>query len=73
MRMLAGSLLCSECECKKRFIGVNNMDFSELEEYCTKCSCCGSWILKDNDTANKTYQAISNKWAEEFMKEITKK
>jgi hypothetical protein len=28
---------------------------------------CGDWIFKEQELANKTYNAISVKWAEEFM------
>ncbi len=65
--MAESGLICSESECKKRLTDVKNMSYSELEQYNVKCCDCGSWILKDNDIANQTYHAISNKWAEEFM------
>lgn len=48
------------------------MTFSELEKYNVKCCHCGSWIIKDNEVANKTYHAISNRWAEEFMNKLIK-
>jgi hypothetical protein len=70
--MDCGSLLCSEAECKRRLADVKNMDFGELEEYCIKCAKCGNWLLKENETANKTYEAVSNRWAEEFMSNLMK-
>ncbi|WP_024954401.1 hypothetical protein [Sulfurospirillum arcachonense] len=65
-------LKCTEAECKKRFNEVKSMDFTTLEQYNTKCANCGGWIFKDAIVANKTYNAISNKWAEEFMNNIIK-
>jgi hypothetical protein len=70
--MDCGSILCTESECKRRFADVKNMDLSELEKYCTKCAKCGNWLFKDNEIANKTYEAISNRWAEEFMSNLMK-
>lgn len=61
------TIICTEAECKKRLADVKNMGFEELERYCVKCSKCGNWILKENEIANKTYEAVSNRWAEEFM------
>jgi 1-deoxy-D-xylulose 5-phosphate reductoisomerase len=60
-------LSCSSAECKRKFYGVKNMSFEELEKYNTKCSNCGDWIFKEQEIANKTYNAVSNRWAEEFM------
>lgn len=66
-------LSCSESECKKRLADVKEMSFSDLEKYNTKCGNCGDWIFKEQEMANKTYNAVSNKWAEEFMKKTTKR
>lgn len=66
-------LLCSNAECKKRFSAVNIMSFEELEKYNTKCANCGDWIFKEQEIANKTYNAISNKWAEEFTKKTIRR
>lgn len=71
--MAGSNIECSESECKRRCAEVKNMSFAELQKFNTKCANCGSWILKDNDTANKTYEAVSTKWAEEFMNEIMKR
>jgi 2-keto-3-deoxy-6-phosphogluconate aldolase len=71
--MSSSAITCSESECKKRLADVKNMSFEELERYNVKCANCGSWTLKDNDVANKTYHAISNRWAEEFMNQQMKK
>jgi len=43
------------------------MSFSELEKYNSQCGSCGDWIFKEQEIANKTYNAVSVKWAEEFM------
>ena len=61
------ALKCTNSECKKRLMDVKNMSFIELEKYNTKCCSCGDWIFKVQEVANKTYNAISNRWAEEFM------
>lgn len=66
-------LLCSNAECKKRLADVKNMSFAELEKYNTKCGNCGDWIFKEQEIANKTYNAVSNKWAEEFTKKTIKR
>ncbi len=66
-------LSCTDAECKKRFSRVNNMSFNELEKYNTKCSNCGDWIFKEQKMANKTYNAVSVKWAEEFMNKQLKR
>jgi len=60
-------LECSDSECKKRLSQVEGMSFSELEKYNRKCGDCGDWIFKEQEIANKTYNAVSVKWAEEFM------
>jgi len=49
------------------------MNFSELEKYNKKCGNCGDWIFKEQEVANKTYNAVSVKWAEEFMNQQLKK
>lgn len=67
------NLTCSILECKKRLLDVNKMSFAELEKYNKRCGECGNWILKDSAIANKTYHAVSSKWAEEFMNNIMKK
>ncbi len=61
------ALKCSDMECKKRFSEAKNMSFDELEKFNKKCASCGDWIFKEQEIANKTYNAISSKWAEEFM------
>ena len=66
-------LKCSVAECKKRLVDVKNMGFSDLEKYNTKCQNCGDWIFKEEEVANKTYNAVSNKWAEEFMNNMIKR
>lgn len=67
------ALKCSDSECKKRLGQVKHMSFSELEKYNTQCANCGDWIFKEQEVANKTYNAVSVKWAEEFMKEQLKR
>ena len=67
------ALKCTDSECKKRLTDVKNMSFSELEKYNTKCASCGDWIFKEQEVANKTYNAVSVKWAEEFMNKQLKK
>lgn len=49
------------------------MSFAELEKYNTQCANCGDWIFKEQEIANKTYNAVSNKWAEEFTKKTSKR
>jgi len=49
------------------------MSLAELEEYATRCSTCGNWILKDDQTAHATYMKISTKWAESFNKALLEK
>jgi hypothetical protein len=66
-RIFVKALKCSNFECRKKLTQVKNMSFSELEKYNTQCSNCGDWIFKEQELANKTYNAISVKWAEEFM------
>jgi|GEM_PF-651233 hypothetical protein len=66
-------LKCSLSECKARLKAVENMSLAELEEYATRCSTCGNWILKDDPVAHETYMKISNKWAEAFNKDLLKK
>jgi len=66
------ALKCSDAECKKRAADVKNMSLSELEKYNTKCANCGDWIFKEQEVANKTYNAVSVKWAEEFMNQQLK-
>jgi hypothetical protein len=63
-------LKCSVAECKKRLADVKSMSFSELEKYNTKCQSCGDWIFKEQEVANKTYNAVAVKWSEEFMKKM---
>lgn len=65
-------IMCSESDCKKRLADVKNMSFEDLEKYCIRCGTCGDWILKNNKVANKTYEAVSNRWAEEFMNSTMK-
>ncbi|WP_263833766.1 hypothetical protein [Sulfurospirillum oryzae] len=60
------SLKCSIAECKARLIEIDSMDLAQLETYATKCATCGNWILKDDPVANKTYEKVSLRWAEEF-------
>ena len=67
------ALKCTDSECKKRLIKVKSMSFSELEKHNTKCGSCGDWIFKEQDVANKTYNAVSVKWAEEFMNQQLKR
>jgi len=66
-------LSCSDSECRKRLTDVKTMSFEELEKYNTKCGNCGDWLFKQQEVANKTYNAVSNKWAEEFMKNTIKR
>lgn len=61
------ALKCTESECKKRLSEVKDMSFEELEKYTTKCGNCGDWIFKEQEVANKTYNEVASKWAEEFM------
>ena len=67
------ALKCTDSECKKRLVEVKSMNFSDLEKYNSKCGSCGDWIFKEQDVANKTYNAVSVKWAEEFMNQQLKK
>jgi PHP family Zn ribbon phosphoesterase len=67
------ALKCSDAECKKRAQEAKNMSLSELEKYNTKCATCGDWIFKEKELANKTYNAVSVRWAEEFMNEQLKR
>ena len=60
-------LSCSHIKCRKRLADVKSMSFEELEKYNTKCGNCGDWIFKEQEIANRTYNAVSNRWAEEFM------
>lgn len=66
--MSQNELKCSLAECKARLAEIDSMDLLTLEKYATKCSTCGNWLLKDNDTAQKTYQKVSLQWAEAFNK-----
>lgn len=68
--MSAQDIKCSVSECKSRHKEIDAMNFADLERYATKCSTCGNWVLKDNLTAQETYQKVSLKWAEEFNKKI---
>lgn len=63
-------LTCSVAECKKRLADVKNMSYSELEKYNIQCQNCGDWIFKEQEVANKMYNEVSVKWAEEFMKNM---
>ena len=63
-------LKCTNAECKRILKQTVNMSFDELEKYNTKCANCGDWIFKEQKIANETYNAISNKWAEEFMNKM---
>lgn len=67
------ALTCTEAECKKRFKETKYMSFTELEKCNTKCANCGDWIFKEQEIANKTYNAVSNKWAEEFMNKMIRR
>ena len=67
------ALKCTDSECKERLAKVKTMSFSELEKQNSQCASCGDWIFKKQDVANKTYNAISVKWAEEFMNQQLKK
>lgn len=67
------ALKCSDSECKKSLVQVKNMSYSELEKHNTKCENCGDWIFKEQEFANKTYNAVSVKWAQEFMNQQLKK
>lgn len=71
--MIMSGLKCSASECKKRLEEVKDMPFEELEKYNTKCASCGEWIIKDEKFANQTYDAISNRWAEQFMNNLIHK
>lgn len=64
--MSENGLKCTLAECKARLNEIDFMNLSELEKYATKCSTCGNWILKDDKTANETYNKVSIKWAEEY-------
>jgi len=68
--MSSTPLKCSLSECKARLKAVENMSLVELEEYATRCSTCGNWILKDDSIANETYMKISTKWAESFNQSL---
>ncbi|WP_041960103.1 hypothetical protein [Sulfurospirillum arsenophilum] len=70
--MSSTTLKCSLAECKARLKAVDNMSLSELEEYATRCSTCGNWILKDDAVANETYMKVSTKWAESFNQALLK-
>ena len=63
----------TDFECKKRLAKVKHMSFNNLDKYNTKCGNCGDWIFKEQEVANKTYNAVSVKWAEEFMNQQLKK
>lgn len=67
---MSATIECSTSECKKRFLQVKKMSFFELEKYTDICCSCGDWILKSNEVANKTFHAVSNRYAEEYMKKI---
>ena len=67
------ALRCTDSECKKRLAKVKSMSFNDLDKYNTKCGNCGDWIFKEQEMANKTYNAVSVKWAEEFMNKQLKK
>ena len=54
--MSSTSLKCSLSECKARLKAVENMSLAELEEYATRCSTCGNWILKDDPIANERFK-----------------
>ena len=71
--MSSTNLKCSLAECKARLKAVEGMSLAELEEYATRCSTCGNWILKDDQTAHATYMKISTKWAESFNKALLEK
>ena len=64
------ALKCTDTECKKILKKTKYMSFAELEKFNTKCATCGDWIFKEQKIANETYNAVSTKWAEEFMKKI---
>ncbi|KFL33825.1 MULTISPECIES: hypothetical protein [unclassified Sulfurospirillum] len=70
--MSSSPLKCSLSECKARLKTVDGMSLTELEEYATRCSTCGNWILKDDPIAHETYMKISTKWAESFNKSLLK-
>ena len=63
-------LRCSDSECKRRLTDVKNMSFEELSKYNVKCCNCGDWIFKEQEVANKTYNAVSIRYAEEFMRKM---
>ena len=64
--MSSSSLKCSIAECKARLKEIDFMNLEELEQYATRCSTCGNWILKDDDVAYETYMKVSTTWAEKF-------
>jgi len=66
-------LKCSPTECKARLKEANTMSLAELDEYATRCSTCGNWILKDDPIAHATYMEVSTKWAEAFNKALLEK
>ncbi len=66
-------LKCTIAECKARLAQVDKMNLTELNSYANKCSTCGNWFLKDDKIAQKTYEKVSLKWAEEFNKQALKK
>lgn len=70
--MSSTTLKCSLSECKARLKAVDSMSLSELEEYATRCSTCGNWIIKDDAVANETYMKVSTKWAESFNEALLK-
>lgn len=70
--MSSSPLKCSLSECKSRLKAVDGMSLAELEEYATRCSTCGNWILKDAPIAHETYMKISTKWAENFNNSLLK-
>lgn len=71
--MSSTPLKCSLAECKALLKKVDSMSLAELEEYATRCSTCGNWILKDDPIAHETYMKVSTKWAEAFNKALLEK
>lgn len=64
------NLRCSQANCKKRLNDVKTMSLQDLEKYTNECCDCGDWIFKEEEFANKTYNAVSNQWASEFMNKL---
>lgn len=64
------NILCSLDECKQRGKNIEKMTFEELQHFSNKCAACGSWILKDVEILNITYNKIALKYAEKFNEQL---